>query len=101
MFSIGDNFTASNVQGRFDFLFEFLDLHGDLYIGDLVEVALQSAEFFGDVVAQGVGHIQLVSTDVDLHTAFSLLPCVRGRREACRRNTVAWKTLTKRAWHGR
>jgi len=90
VFGVGDDFAAGDVQGGFDLLFEFLDLHGHLYVGDLVEVAFQSAQFLADIVTQGVGHIQLMSTDVDLHTTFSLLHCVRdGSGSTRRRNTLA------------
>lgn len=74
MFRIGYDLATGDAQGSFDLLLQFLDLHDHLNIGDLVEMALQTAQFLADIVAQGVGHIQLMATDVDLHTAFSLLP---------------------------
>src|SRR5690606_11161076 len=86
------DFATGNMQCGVDFLLQFFHLQYHLYVGDTVEVALQSGEFVVDIIAQGVGHYQLVSTDVDLHTVFSFLPRGWRRPRACSRNTVAWAT---------
>src|SRR5690606_13974605 len=70
----GNHLATGNMQGSVDFLLQLFNLHDHLDIGDTVEVPLQSSKLVLDVAAHGFSHIQLVTTDVDLHTLFSFLP---------------------------
>ena len=74
-----------------DFLLQLFDSHDDLHVGDLVEMPLNSFEFFADIGAQRFGHFQLVSTDVDLHTASPSLPV----HKAVGRNTHHWNAVAR------
>lgn len=73
MFCIGYDFVIGDVQGGFDFLFQFFDFYDYLNIGDFVEMVFQMVQFFVDIVVQGVGYIQLMVIDVDLYIVFFLL----------------------------
>ncbi|MNI74766.1 hypothetical protein D3C73_1308720 [compost metagenome] len=96
MFRVGDHFIAGNMQRGFDFLLQFFDGHRDLHISDLVEMSLQSFEFFADVGAKRFGHFQLVSTDVDLHTASPSLPVHKAVDQMIYHwNAVAWPYINR------
>src|SRR5690606_36954066 len=72
---IGNHLAACDVQRGFGFLLEFLDLKNYLDGDDAIEMAFQSFALFFEVGTKSVGYFQMKTGDVDLHTAFSLLPC--------------------------
>ncbi|MGY8712143.1 hypothetical protein RAD16_41020, partial [Bradyrhizobium sp. 18BD] len=69
LFGVGYDFAPGNMEDGFGFLSYLLDFQDDLHIGDLVKMPLQSAHFLSHVIAQSVGDFELMTANVQLHTA--------------------------------
>ena len=49
IFTMGVEVMAFNVQGSFNFVHQFFDLHDDTDVDDVVEVTFDAVEFLGNV----------------------------------------------------
>ena len=68
----GKDLAPGYKQLHFGALHQLLDREDDVDVDDVVEVVADPAQLAGDVLAQGGGDFQMVSTDGEVHAWYSL-----------------------------
>src|SRR5690606_7793320 len=64
---VGEEFAAADVHGGLGLLDEFVNGQDDAGAGDAVVVAFEAGQLAGDLVADRIGDVEVVSADVQLH----------------------------------